>query len=71
MRSRWRSLTLVALLLAAPRGATADDDDDDKPAKSDTSACLLGKAEKGTIVTETSRETCGSDAERAVEQLGA
>jgi len=60
MRSRWRSLTLVALLLAAPRGATADDDDDDKPAKSDTSACLLGKAEKGTIVTETSRETCGS-----------
>src|SRR5262245_57733492 len=61
MRSRWRSLTLVALLLAIPRGATADDDDDDdKPARTETSACLLGKAEKGTLVTETSRETCGS-----------
>jgi len=60
MRSRWRSLTLV-VLLAGPGVARADDDDDeDKPARSETSACLLGKAEKGTLETETSRETCGS-----------
>ena len=50
MRSRWRSLTLV-VLLAGPGVARADDDDEDKPAKSETSVCLLGKAEKGESFT--------------------